>query len=81
MEIWKKWSITQKLDMPACSASTAIRRSVGPMEWGEPGQVKSGTCSPMRMAPSDSCHIHFVEPCRAGVCRQSWTNASWINAA
>jgi hypothetical protein len=35
--------MTQKLDMPARSASTAIRRKVGPRESGEPGHVKSGT--------------------------------------
>jgi hypothetical protein len=52
--IWKKWSITQKLDIPACSASTPRRRRVGPSDWGEPGQVKLGTCSPMRTAPSHS---------------------------
>ena len=40
MEIWKKWSMTQRLAMPASSASRAIRAKVGPMPSGASGQVK-----------------------------------------
>jgi len=43
MEIWKKWSITHRLAMPASSASRAIRAKVGPMPSGASGQVKFDT--------------------------------------
>src|SRR5215216_2580918 len=49
MGIWKKWSMTQRLCRPACSASVAIRPSVGPIRSGPPGQVKLDTDSPIRM--------------------------------
>ena len=41
--IWKKWSITQRLERPTWSASRAIRANVGPMLRGASGQVKSLT--------------------------------------
>src|SRR5215211_6142 len=46
--IWKKWSITQMLAKPASSAVLAISASFGPIEAGASGQVKRGTCNPMR---------------------------------
>ena len=40
IEIWKKWSITHRLDRPAPSELRAIRPNVGPMVAGAPGQEK-----------------------------------------
>src|SRR5215210_298487 len=46
--IWKKWSITQMLAKPDSSAVLAISANLGPIEVGASGQVKRGTCNPMR---------------------------------
>src|SRR5215211_6173195 len=46
--IWKKWSITQRLAKPASSAVLPISANFGPIEVGASGQVKRGTCNPMR---------------------------------
>src|SRR3712207_618596 len=46
--IWKKWSITQMLAKPASSAVLPISANFGPIEWGASGQVKRGTCNPIR---------------------------------
>src|SRR5829696_85799 len=46
--IWKKWSITQRLAKPASSAVLPISANFGLIEPGAPGQVKRGTCNPMR---------------------------------
>src|SRR5215210_7973932 len=46
--IWKKWSITHILAKPASSAVLAISANFGPIEAGASGQVKRGTCNPMR---------------------------------
>src|SRR5215212_141566 len=48
--IWKKWSITQMLAKPASSAVLPISANFGPIEVGASGQVKRGTCNPMRTA-------------------------------
>src|SRR5919112_1180578 len=48
--IWKKWSITQRLAKPASSAVLPISANFGPIEVGASGQVKRGTCNPMRTA-------------------------------
>src|SRR5918993_1802110 len=46
--IWKKWSITQRLAKPPSSAVLPISAIFGPIESGASGQVKRGTCNPMR---------------------------------
>src|SRR5215208_7429912 len=46
--IWKKWSITQMLAKPVSSAVLPISANFGPIESGASGQVKRGTCNPMR---------------------------------
>src|SRR5918994_623021 len=48
--IWKKWSITQRLAKPPSSAVLPISANFGPIEPGASGQVKRGTCNPMRTA-------------------------------
>src|SRR5215216_5556773 len=48
--IWKMWSITQRLAKPASSALLPISANFGPIEVGASGQVKRGTCNPMRTA-------------------------------
>src|SRR5215204_1772513 len=48
--IWKKWSITQRLAKPASSAVLPISANFGPIESGASGQVKRGTCKPIRTA-------------------------------
>src|SRR5919107_3253015 len=50
--IWKKWSITQRLAKPAASAVLPISSNFGAIESGAAGQVKRGTCNPMRLAGS-----------------------------
>lgn len=47
--IWKKWSITHRLDMPTPSASRTIRAKVGPIPSGLSGQVQLLTVSPSFM--------------------------------
>src|SRR6266536_4687077 len=47
MGIWKKWSMTHRLAMPACSASLTIRPNVGRIRAGPPGHVKLETASPI----------------------------------
>src|ERR687886_2032043 len=62
--IWKKWSITQMLAKPASSAVLPISANLGPIDAGASGQVKRGTCNPMR-TPGSS--VLFGDGSNAGL--------------